>query len=108
MYPASSVPTGPADSDSGNVELGVRFNVSVPGSVVGLRYYKGATNRGTHTGTLWTSRALVWLQPRSQASGLRMANRQVRIRRHFATRSNACGLISHDDRPLRFPGMGFP
>ena len=37
------------------MELGVRFTADVAGVVNGVRFYKGAGNTGTHTGTLWTS-----------------------------------------------------
>ncbi|MBG0827438.1 DUF4082 domain-containing protein [Planomonospora sp. ID67723] len=35
-------------------ELGVKFRTAVNGWVTGVRFYKGAGNTGTHTGTLWT------------------------------------------------------
>ena len=54
IYPASTVPTTPAEDDSRAVELGVRFTVRVPGSVVGIKYYKSRKNRGVHMGSLWT------------------------------------------------------
>jgi hypothetical protein len=37
------------------VELGVKFSSSVPGLVTGVRFYKGATNTGVHTGSLWST-----------------------------------------------------
>ncbi len=37
------------------VELGVKFRSDVAGSILGIRFYKGAGNTGTHTGSLWTS-----------------------------------------------------
>ena len=42
-------------NDSQAYELGVKFQASVPGWVAGVRFYKGAGNGGTHTGSLWTS-----------------------------------------------------
>jgi Domain of unknown function (DUF4082)/Bacterial Ig domain/Fibronectin type III domain/Lysyl oxidase len=50
--------TTPATIDSGDgrsVELGVKFTSEVSGTVTGIRFYKAATNTGTHIGTLWTS-----------------------------------------------------
>jgi hypothetical protein len=35
------------------VELGVRFTPAVNGTVTGIRFYKGASATGVHTGTLW-------------------------------------------------------
>ncbi len=48
----------PATVDSGDptsVELGVKFKSEVAGSVTGIRFYKAATNTGTHIGSLWTA-----------------------------------------------------
>ncbi len=47
---------GTADaSDTGAVELGVKFRANVSGFVTGVRFYKGALNTGTHVANLWTS-----------------------------------------------------
>jgi hypothetical protein len=35
------------------VQLGVRFTTDVAGVVTGMRFYKSASNTGTHAGTLW-------------------------------------------------------
>ena len=43
------------DRDSSAVELGVRFRADMNGHVTGVRFYKGATNTGTHVGSLWTN-----------------------------------------------------
>jgi hypothetical protein len=48
----------PATVDSGDpssVELGVKFTASENGSVTGIRFYKAATNTGTHIGALWSA-----------------------------------------------------
>jgi hypothetical protein len=42
-------------SDSNPVELGVRFRADTAGVITGVRFYKGADNTGTHTGSLWTN-----------------------------------------------------
>ena len=47
------VPAEPAVGDVGSLELGVRFQSNVAGYITGLRFYKGATNVGTHTGQLY-------------------------------------------------------
>jgi len=51
----STVPGTPSVNDPGSVELGVKFRTDIDGFVTGIRFYKGSTNTGTHTGTLWTS-----------------------------------------------------
>ena len=35
--------------------LGLQFYSDVAGSVTGIQFYKGASNTGTHVGTLWTA-----------------------------------------------------
>jgi Domain of unknown function (DUF4082) len=42
-------------NDSNAVEMGVKFQTSVPGAVTAIRFYKGAQNVGTHVGNLWSS-----------------------------------------------------
>jgi hypothetical protein len=37
------------------VELGVKFQSDVNGSITGVRFYKASTNTGTHVANLWTS-----------------------------------------------------
>ena len=51
----SAVPATSSAADDAAVELGVAFTPRVSGSVVGIRFYKGAANTGTHTGSLWSS-----------------------------------------------------
>jgi len=41
--------------DPHSVEVGAAFTSDVNGFVTGLRFYKGAKNTGTHTGSVWTS-----------------------------------------------------
>ena len=48
----------PANVDHGadnSVELGMKFQSDVNGTVVGVRFYKADTNTGTHVGNLWMS-----------------------------------------------------
>ena len=49
------VPTVATSTDTGSVQLGVKFRASVDGYVTGVRFYKGAGNTGTHVGSLWNS-----------------------------------------------------
>jgi hypothetical protein len=55
IWSASAAPSTFATSDGSAVELGVKFRSDVAGTVTGVRFYKGTTTTGTHTGTLWTS-----------------------------------------------------
>jgi hypothetical protein len=44
------------DSGDGNaVELGVKLRADAAGTITGVRFYKAATNTGTHVGHLWSS-----------------------------------------------------
>ena len=55
LWSAGTVPTKAAETGDGNsLELGTRFRSALDGKVTGVTFYKGATNTGTHTGSLWT------------------------------------------------------
>ena len=54
IWPAG-VPGTASQSDSSAVELGVKFQSSTAGTITGVRFYKGAGNTGTHTGSLWSA-----------------------------------------------------
>src|SRR5207253_1622783 len=43
------------DPDAGAVEVGVRFRSDTAGFITGLRFYKFASNTGTHIGNVWTN-----------------------------------------------------
>ena len=48
----------PSVADAGPdsaAELGVKFRSDVPGTVIGIRFYKADANIGIHVGNLWTS-----------------------------------------------------
>ncbi len=47
-------PGTPVVADARPVELGLRFSVTVPGTVAGIRYYGTRENIGEHTGSLWS------------------------------------------------------
>ena len=55
LFPGSSTPAIVNTTDASAVELGVRFQTSVAGSVSGIRFFKSSQDTGTHTGELWTS-----------------------------------------------------
>jgi hypothetical protein len=50
----SAVPAVPSSSDTSAVELGLKFKSTIDGYVMGIRFYKGTGNTGTHIGNLWT------------------------------------------------------
>jgi hypothetical protein len=51
----STVPTTPAANDAAAVSLGVKFTSDTDGLITGVRFYKGPSSGGTHTGSLWSS-----------------------------------------------------
>ncbi|WP_433306499.1 DUF4082 domain-containing protein [Actinoplanes sp. CA-030573] len=54
LLPAGGLPQNPSSGDPDSVTLGVKFTPQVGGKVVGIRYYQGQGNSGTHTGTLYS------------------------------------------------------
>jgi hypothetical protein len=54
VWSSSAVPAEASDADTSSVELGLKFRASVAGRVLGVRFYKGPANTGTHTGALWS------------------------------------------------------
>ena len=54
IWESDATPANPSVNDSSAVELGVKFQVTTSGWIYGVRFYKGAGNTGTHTGSLWT------------------------------------------------------
>ncbi|MER8045446.1 DUF4082 domain-containing protein [Streptomyces sp. NPDC094032] len=56
LWGAQTVPARTAETGDGNsLELGTRFQSALSGKVTGITFYKGATNTGTHTGSLWAA-----------------------------------------------------
>ena len=53
IWAAAATPAG-ADPDNSAVEVGTKFRTDIAGYITGLRFYKFATNTGTHTGHLWS------------------------------------------------------
>ncbi len=51
----TTTPANPSVNDPSAIELGVKFRTDLNGFITGVRFYKGANNTGTHTGSLWTS-----------------------------------------------------
>ncbi|WP_141616903.1 DUF4082 domain-containing protein [Myxococcus sp. CA010] len=56
LWPVTATPAvASVTNDSAPVELGVKFKTNVSGNVLGVRFYKGAANTGTHVGSLWSA-----------------------------------------------------
>lgn len=54
-WSTSSVPSQVDSNDGGSIEIGVKFRADFNGYITGVRFYKAATNTGTHIGNLWSS-----------------------------------------------------
>ena len=57
LFSTSSVPATVTVNDPNPVELGVKFSAARAGSIIGMRFYKGPQNTGTHTAELWDESA---------------------------------------------------
>ena len=55
VFSATSAPATVTVNDPNAVELGMKFRSDVAGTVTGVRFYKGSSNTGTHTGHLWSA-----------------------------------------------------
>jgi hypothetical protein len=55
IWSTSTLPGTPAVTDPSGVELGVKFRADADGYITGVRFYKAASNTGTHIGSLWTA-----------------------------------------------------
>jgi hypothetical protein len=55
LLPPAGVPANTSVNDPNAVELGMKFTPQVDGLLIGVRYYQGSGNTGTHTGSLWTA-----------------------------------------------------
>jgi hypothetical protein len=55
LFLPSEVPGTVMANDPSAVEVGMKFTADVSGHVTGVRFYKGSSNTGTHTGSLWTT-----------------------------------------------------
>jgi len=54
IWDGSTTPAAPSFNDPLAVEVGIKFQTDITGKVNGIRFYKGASNTGTHIGNLWT------------------------------------------------------
>jgi len=77
VWAPTAVPGTTAVAFVGSAELGLTFLSDVPGYITGVRFYKSATNLGTHDGYLWTSTGTLLASvtfTNESASGWQQAN----------------------------------
>ena len=94
IWNASATPAQIATNDPSAVELGVRFRADANGLITGVRFYKGATNTGTHVGTLWTTPARCW-RPRPSPARPRAGWQQVTFATPVAITANTTYVASY-------------
>ncbi len=56
LWPNNPTPKTVTVNLKGSIELGLKFKAKNAGYVTGVRFYKGAQNTGTHTGSLWDNK----------------------------------------------------
>ncbi|PJG51828.1 hypothetical protein CVM73_28790 [Bradyrhizobium forestalis] len=55
LFSSNPTPSVVTENDPNSVELGMKFQASTTGDIMGLRFYKGPSNTGTHVADLWSS-----------------------------------------------------
>ncbi|WP_046864563.1 DUF4082 domain-containing protein [Microvirga massiliensis] len=55
LFSSTDTPAVITDPERNALELGVRFSSSAAGEIIGVKFYKGPQNTGTHIGSLWSS-----------------------------------------------------
>jgi hypothetical protein len=55
IFPSTATPALIDSTDNQSVEVGVKFTADSPAYLTAIRFYKAATNTGTHIGHLWDS-----------------------------------------------------
>jgi chitodextrinase len=55
LWPSTATPGVPDMGSDSQLNLGVRFQSSVAGTISGIRFWKDVNNTGTHIGTLYTN-----------------------------------------------------
>ncbi|MCB2177415.1 MAG: DUF4082 domain-containing protein, partial [Actinomycetales bacterium] len=65
IWSDTTVPDTASWNDPDAVQVGTRFQTDTAGSVVAIRFYKGAANTGTHTVMLWDSSGTLLAQAQS-------------------------------------------
>jgi hypothetical protein len=54
IWQPSTTPTGVDSNDPSSLEVGVQWEANTDGYILGVRFYKAATNVGVHVGNLWS------------------------------------------------------
>lgn len=98
IFSNTATPAVREDSDAQAVELGMKFQATRPGVILGVKFFKGPQNTGTHTGSLWSANGQLlarveftnetasgW-QTASFATPIRIASNTTYVVSYFAPR----------------------
>jgi hypothetical protein len=96
IWTATTQPGTITATDSKAVELGMRFRSDVAGNVVGVRFYKGPQNIGTHAGHLWTASGAL-LGTATFSSETSSGWQQATFSKPLAIQPNTTYIISYYD-----------
>jgi hypothetical protein len=56
---SATAPRSTDSPDSAGVNVGMRFHATVAGQILGIRFFKGTGNVGTHVGSLWSASGML-------------------------------------------------
>jgi hypothetical protein len=94
LFSGNSTPGLVTENDPNPVELGVQFQSSQAGEVVGIRFYKGPSNTGTHVGNLWTAKGTL-LATATFANETSSGWQQVNLASPVAIQANTIYVVSY-------------
>lgn len=93
FFDDSDRPDVVTEEDPGAVELGLRFQADVDGTVTAIRFFRGPENEGAHPVTLWSADGDVLA--RGQATGTADGWQQVALDRPVTFRAGDVGVASY-------------
>ncbi|PSM48159.1 hypothetical protein C7Y66_15955 [Chroococcidiopsis sp. CCALA 051] len=115
----SVAPSSIATFDSRAIEVGVKFKATKEGFVTGIRFYKAATNTGTHVGSLWTAGGQLiargtfvsettsgWQQLKFDQP-IRISADAIYVASYHAPKGNYAYTLNHFASPMSNSGLQF-
>ncbi len=101
VWTDATTPATLTDPDSVPIELGTQFTADTAGSITGVRFYKGPSNAGTHTVSLWnTSGTRLATATVTGESIDRLADGVLRRARRADGRDDIRRLLPGPERPV--------
>ncbi len=94
VFTAGSTPTILSVNDNNPVNLGMKFQSDASGWISGFRFYKGATNTGSHTGYLWSATGTL-LASRTFTNESASGWQSVNLAQDVAIQANTTYIVSY-------------